>query len=103
MVVFVDRFKLRCWPNLRGKFLIAIQLMALPVNRPNKAKATDLPVRCTFAETTTGKQFQAQKTNFDYSRNGSSRVYALMDAPAILDVAEGKEMNLKVVVAVTDH
>ena len=95
----MNRFKLRCYPNENQQLLVGIQLMALPVNRPNKDKASGLTTKCVLSEITTEtrKPFDAV---FDYSRRGSAHYQSVMESGRILDIEEGKELKFRMEIAV---
>ena len=81
---------------------MTIQLMALPVNRPNKDTMSELNTKCILGETSTGTliKFDAK---FDYSRRGSAHDNVVMDAAEIWKIGDGQpgqELNFRVMVMI---
>eukprot|EP01084_Bolivina_argentea_P304665 526222_1 len=98
--IFYDLFKLRCYPNEKNCLFLSIQLLALPVNRPNKEKISGLKTRCQIYETETHSQIPAFEAIFDYSEDNSAFTILLMKSEKINDV---KTLRFRVEIVIIDE
>ena len=79
--------------------MLAIQLMALPVNRPNKEDMSDLPAKCIVAETTT-HTLRETDAKFDFSVTGSSQAVHVLTVSEMLDMRKGQKLHFRVLVKI---
>merc|ERR1712154_476947 len=99
-LVFYDLFKLQLYPCTHNQLAMGIQLMALPINRPNKEQGVGLNTKCIMSETRTRikKKFDAE---FDYSFRSSQQLVAVMEAVKVLDIddrVDGLHFRVEIVV-----
>ena len=79
--------------------MLAIQLMALPVNRPNKEEMSDLPAKCVVAETTT-HTLRETDAKFDFSETGSSHAVHILTVSEKWNMRKGQKLHFRVLVKI---
>ena len=97
LTFMVNRFKLRCRPNRKGKFVFAIQLVALPLDCPSRSEVKGLRTKCILSEPTTG---HLSKFDMEFDFAHSSRKKAIMDAGKLLEIDDEKELEFRMEIVV---
>eukprot|EP01083_Nonionella_stella_P185050 673705_1 len=103
--LFYDLFRLRCYPNENKRLLLSIQLISLPVNRPDKENTTGLTMRCQVYETNTRSHTREFETAFDYTEENSCCTTMLMSSDAIMkeeEDAQLQELHFTVKIVIVD-
>eukprot|EP00485_Elphidium_margaritaceum_P018451 CAMPEP_0202734446 /NCGR_PEP_ID=MMETSP1385-20130828/188686_1 /ASSEMBLY_ACC=CAM_ASM_000861 /TAXON_ID=933848 /ORGANISM="Elphidium margaritaceum" /LENGTH=870 /DNA_ID=CAMNT_0049400809 /DNA_START=26 /DNA_END=2638 /DNA_ORIENTATION=+ len=100
--VYYDLFKLRFYPFENGSAMVAIQLLTLPTNRPNKEKVSGINASLRIYEES--HKSLSIHTCFDYSAEHSGCATAVMKPTSFNsdDLLEKDTLHLRVEIVILD-